>query len=1167
MNLGRKVMWSLLIGGWAGLGSGASAEENLAVDASFESPLPSWFAERSGTSYYAGKERVDGAADGRKVLAIEAWDQAGSRILSAPIHLKKAGTNEPLFSATTAVRSFGQVDQATVELALFDEKGTTSLASFGQVPVDGLGTWQTLSRTSVKLEPPAETARLGLVVRGPQEGARVEVDLLGLFPGRTLGRVEDNSDFSVFEAEELADGKVWKAVDHYGGWYNGLPNGMKMLAGFEAVPPEENRPLSRTVPIRQSGPHTLWVRFCTAPYAGQFTVSVRQNGAVVAEKRFDETQYRPTYTWLWDSVAANLQAGEAEIVLTRPASGASWVTRKIDLFVLTNQPDYVPQIEHFHPQGYLRFTNLSEGAEPFCLWIFVRRHQGPQWYANPGMLSRAGLSESYYVPEDRTKWLGPGQSSPWVRVSDYLLAAGGRNNVQLIATRQMHTTGFVTEPIQGRLEFAWGDERTIARTIEIHQEAPRLLMTWPYDFQTQGHEIKTALDYIRETEQEIAQLGPAHGKLAQYLNLTANLSLQVGVDDPSVIQREIEILKRLGFNGTYHLIAPPERAVEFYEQNGLVPRFGVGLDVWRWIRDNSQHHPDTEKMERYAEKFATDYQPILDHIVRSKLMDEPGGMSYEEIVQSEPCREKFVAWLRDQGLTPTNLGVQDWAEVRPVLPWDSDTPPELFYYTSLFRLEAFATLARACVQAKRKHLPASLLTYVNYSLPTSGGSWTERGTDLFLAQRHGGLEMVWTEDWLGWSAGPQHLSDTLALARAAGRPENQSLGAYWVGQGTPTLMRLKFYTLLAGGVRNICCYDYGPWYAGIDSWGRNFELYSAIRDCNLEVGAIDEYCQDTVRRPTDIAILSNRTAYLWEKGNNACEQNASYTHWALAHAGYDADFLPEEDVEKGYLAPYKVLYLDGPQIRRKTAQAIAVWVEQGGVLFASAGAASRDEFDRPLEVLEEVCGAKSQGFEVQDNPSRPMYELRALKPLDTLIPTEPTDVPTVSLPQLCFTERLEVRTGAKVILTNQAGQPAGVVNPFGKGTAIRVAALPGLTYLHEALQPPYDPTTYLPRNFRTELRDFLAWPAKRAGAARVAEAFSPIAEIVRYDGPDRAVVFVIDHRAEPTERFQFKLFDADGLARGLAATGVPVELQQTEPEVLTVSLPLHAADAVVLLKD
>jgi hypothetical protein len=305
-------------------------------------------------------------------------------------------------------------------------------------------------------------------------------------------------------------------------------------------------------------------------------------------------------------------------VLTRPAGGASWVCRKIDLFVLSNRPGYVPRVEDLHPRGYLRFTNRSAGQEPFCLWLHVRRQQGPQWYANPGILSRAGLSEGYSVPADKSKWLASGRRSPWVPIRDYLLAAGGRNNLQIVATRKRH------------------------------------------------------------------------------------------------------------------------------------------------------------------------------------------------------C----------------------------------------------------------------------------------------------------------------------------------------------VGQGSPKRMRMKYYTLVAGGVRDIECYDYGPWYAGIDSWGRNFDLYPAIR----------------------------------------------------------------------------------------------------------------------------------------------------------------------------------------------------------------LAALPGVSYVHESIQPPYSIDSYLPTNFRAGLRDFLAWPARLAGAPRVAAARCTIAEIVRYDGPDRIVVFVIDHRAEPVERFIFDLFDAAGWTRATAASGARVELAPSAGGVLRVTLPLSAADALVLSK-
>ena len=99
-------------------------------------------------------------------------------------------------------------------------------------------------------------------------------------------------------------------------------------------------------------------------------------------------------------------------------------------------------------------------------------------------------------------------------------------------------------------------------------------MTIPYDLQ--ADQIKTGLDYVRETEAEIAKLGPARGKPAEHLNVATDLSLQMGLDDPEILHREIGILKALGFNQTYQLIAPPEQAVEFYKQNGLLPRLAVG---------------------------------------------------------------------------------------------------------------------------------------------------------------------------------------------------------------------------------------------------------------------------------------------------------------------------------------------------------------------------------------------------------------------------------------------------------------------------------------------------------------------------------------------------------------------------------------------------------------
>ena len=423
----------------------AGEARNLVVDASFESPLPSWFAERQGTSYYAGKEEVLGAAEGRTVLAIEGWDLRGSRVLSPPIALGTDPAGKQSLSATVAVRSFGKANVATFELALVDEKGTKPLASFGRLTLDGQGTWQTMAKAGVTIDPPVKTGRLALVVAGPQEQMRVEVDRVGLFLGSKLQPVVDNSDLAVLEAEDLADGKVWKSVNHYDNWYEGTPSGMKMLAGFDGIKPEENHPVARRLPVRVAGPHVLWVRFQAGPYAGRFTATLRQHEATIAEKQFeeDDPRFGKEYHWVWDSLPADLGQGDVDLILSRPAAGASWVTRKIDLFVLSNRPGYLPEIEHFQPQGYLRFTNLSPNRNRSASGFLSAATRVRSGTPTRECSAEQGSRRATTFPRTRRSGSLSGERSPWVKISDYLLVAGGRNNVQFIATRKMHTEGFV----------------------------------------------------------------------------------------------------------------------------------------------------------------------------------------------------------------------------------------------------------------------------------------------------------------------------------------------------------------------------------------------------------------------------------------------------------------------------------------------------------------------------------------------------------------------------------------------------------------------------------------------------------------------------------------------------------------------------------------------------
>jgi hypothetical protein len=1147
----------------------AQAPLNLVPDASFEAPVYSFFSEEGKGNYFAAKEKVAGATDGNFVLALQGWENAGSQVLSLPFDL-----TSDTYSATWKAHSFGNASGAGVELALFDEAGKQQLASLGKFSLNNNGQWSEIKANGVKLSTPAARGRLAFLVSGPQEGARLEIDQLGLFAGSTTGTVTDNTDFAWFEAEELANGKNWEAGGHFNSWYPDLPSGMKMLVGVGAVVEADNSPVTKTLTIHAAGRHRLWLRLLhiASSIGGTYTIALRQNGQTVASREINDgdAQFGKPYNWVWTSLDADLQKGEVEVVLTRPPGGVSWVARRLDLFALTNLLDYKPQIQDFRPRGFLRFTNTSTGVEPYVLLVSVHRLQGPVYYVVPGVLSNSGWSGSFYAPTDKTKWLSPGESTPWVNISQFLLPGGGRNIIGIDATRYMHTAGLLESGFKGTLEFAVGSDKHVARKIEINQSAPQFLMTLPYDMENDSDQILTAADYLQKVEAVLDKIGTPTGRAARYLDLNAILALNAKVDDPKIIEREINVLKRLGFNGTYMPLTDPKDAVAFNTQHGLENHLGLWINGLGWYKNNCPNQPDTEKLESLYKGQAEKFAPMMTKVERMKLSDEPSGPSYAHFVSCDFCKNKFRNDLKAQGLTPAELGVASWDEVLPVLPADKEKHPALFYYTGLFRLQTFADWAKATVTAKKKYLPDNVKTYVNYSPPLSEQmTWTQRGNDLWLTQRDGGLEMGWTEDWAGYGLSPQQISPIYAQLRAAGAPTNEPLGGYMVAvSGGPLLQRIKYYEMVAGGARHINVYAYGPYYATVDSWGANYDIYPVISQVQHELGNIDEVLHSATRHKTDVAILYNRTAGIWLDNMSTSEQDARYLHFALAHAGYDADFIDENDVVAGKLANYKVLYLNGQQIRRDAAAKIVGWAQSGGVLCGTAGAGTRDEYNRPLNTFNTVFGAQSQNLKLENDAGRPKYELRALPILDELTTAEGSGAPPVTFNQLSYRETLLPAADAKVILKNKKGEATGVLHSFGKGTAIRLAAAPGITYLNDAVRgKDYDADSYLPKKYNKALRDFIAWPAMLAKAFRVAHASTPITEITRYDGKTgnkaNALFFVIDHNAEPNPNFSMTLPQTAQFSKARTASGKPVTLKKIG-DALQVAFALDVTDAVVL---
>jgi hypothetical protein len=157
------------------------------------------------------------------------------------------------------------------------------------------------------------------------------------------------------------------------------------------------------------------------------------------------------------------------------------------------------------------------------------------------------------------------------------------------------------------------------------------------------------------------------------------------------------------------------------------------------------------------------------------------------------------------------------------------------------------------------------------------------------------------------------------------------------------------------------------------------------------------------------------------------------------------DILSEEDVANGELEGYKVCYLSGPNLVGGAAEALRTWVHRGGTLWLTAGAAVRDEYDRPLATLDELLPATRHTAEQLQK------HLSAGRFLYTLKTQDRVTVGNTSMEVLSVRQRLAPEAQAETLGTFNDGSAALVRGRYGSGSVYCVGLLPALAYIKSAL--------------------------------------------------------------------------------------------------------------------
>ena len=220
-----------------------------------------------------------------------------------------------------------------------------------------------------------------------------------------------------------------------------------------------------------------------------------------------------------------------------------------------------------------------------------------------------------------------------------------------------------------------------------------------------------------------------------------------------------------------------------------------------------------------------------------------------------------------------------------------------------------------------------------------------------------------------------------------------------------------------------------------------------------------------------------------------------WTFLGLRNAGVPADVVIEEDLTEAELTRYDVLFVGGWNLERRHLRALRAWVERGGVLVGSAGAAVSDVYGDRMPETADLFGATQRLATAADKRSRERVRFKGTD-----------EFPAVELPAAAAggQKYLLAPTSGKVAAEYEGGEVAAVVNTLGKGRAILLGVTTGQVYLAAG-------------GAKGPGRAWLAAPVlKRLGRQR-AEFDCPESEVTLFDHPKGVAVMIGLYSAKPGE--------------------------------------------------
>jgi hypothetical protein len=977
-----------------------------------------------------------------------------------------------------------------------------------------------------------------------------------------------------FEAESFeSTGDGWQVRS---GNEEKAASGLAVLAGAGG---KGNAIATKKVTLAAAGHYKVWVRYTSvAKFRGPFRVSVRAGEKELASELFDtaveSTGKRDGLTWGF--FEADLPAGEITLQLDKHEKKASsGNSRQIDCFLLTTDPKLVPNHLQYGTQTYLRVTFGPGYEKPVYLHIFADHYHAP-WYQHFN-LSRAGTNASV-APKGKQDLLHSGESTPWCNISPMLFQDSGA----MLQMSARFTYTELAERLKAKLEFATSpDPAAIVRTIEADFQPNYFTVVMPPNLNTPENIAMMMTDReVAEATGKIADAydWPTWGKKPERFLFSVQAKLAPDRMDAAVLAREKKTLSYFDFN------------------DDRLHRIG---GVWM-MKNGSFCQPDLLKMTARAAEEAAEFQRKVGDVSKisfCELTDEPTGQKLEFMAQDPEYQAQFRLWLKALGETPASLLVPDEQAIRTVTEKERDQFPALYLFSQRFRTRALGDFMATQRGILEKAYGTTFPVLANFSDGAIyEGNFYAQGVDYFELLDSPTQNAIWGEDWANAASTSQCAAFNVDLMRAAARDRGQIIGHHLIAYAgrKPWDVKLKATSETARGVKMLNNFCYGPswatheggppwktsvWYAKPETW-RDFAALPR------EIGAVEDLLLSAKPAPAEVALLYSSTSDAWTIGGNlAYGFDRMHTWIALAHAQVPVDIISEKQAVAGQLDGRRVCYLSGPNLSRAAAEAVKAWVQKGGTLWLTAGAASRDEFNRPLHTLDELLPAERGELQELQKSGAAGRNLRTLASKDVAKWNDG------SADVLSVRQALIPRGGARVLASFANGLPAAVTGPAGSGAVYCTGFLPALSYIktaqdaRQALQDKVDQAkaggaaltaeeqagaallerSKNPWAFPADVRRFLLAPVRAAHCTAPIACSAPLVDAVYMTAEPGVLIPLANYTNEPIAKLSLRVQVPRPIMKVESARRGPVAFQQKDAGVVELTLPLENNDFVKLM--